>query len=129
MKMSEKKKKTKVTVDITRRDVLSLAGVAAGSAAAAVLLTSGPLSPFASLKQEQLSVEEESGGHGAVGLHHWGMVIDLNACIGCEYCTRSCTAVNDVNTDKTWNIVVEEKTSGGQPSISGPACTARTHRV
>ena len=65
--MSEKKKKTKVKVDITRRDVLTLAGVAAGSAAAAVLLTSGPLSPFASLKQEQLSVEQENGSHGSTG--------------------------------------------------------------
>jgi phenylacetyl-CoA:acceptor oxidoreductase 27-kDa subunit len=122
MKMSDKKKKTKVTVDITRRDILNLAGVAAGSAAAAVLLTSGPLSPFSTLKQEQLSVEEEAGGHGAAGLRHWGMVIDLNACIGCEYCTRSCTAVNDVNTDKTWNIVVEEKTSAGLPFYFSRPC-------
>jgi len=87
-----------------------------------VLLTSGPLSPFASLKQEQLSVEQEPGGHGATSLHHWGMVIDLNTCIGCEYCIRSCTAVNDVNTDKTWNIVVEEKTSGGQPFFFSRPC-------
>jgi phenylacetyl-CoA:acceptor oxidoreductase 27-kDa subunit len=123
MKMSEKKKKkTKVTVEITRRDVLSLAGVAAGTAAAAVLLTSGPLSPFASLKQEQLSGGPENGGHGATGLYHWGMVINLNTCIGCQYCLRACTAVNDVNTDKTWNIVVDDKTSGGQPFYFSRPC-------
>lgn len=120
--MSEKKKKTKVTVDITRRDILNLAGVAAGSAAAAVLLTSGPLSPFASLKQEQLNIEEGSSGHGATGLHHWGMVINLNTCIGCEYCTRACTAVNDVSTDKTWNIVVEERTTTGSPFYFSRPC-------
>jgi Fe-S-cluster-containing dehydrogenase component len=50
------------------------------------------------------------------------MVIDLNACIGCEYCMRSCTAVNDVYTDKTWNIVVEEKTSAGQPFYFSRPC-------
>jgi dimethyl sulfoxide reductase iron-sulfur subunit len=122
MKMSEKKKKTKVRVDITRRDVLTLTGVAAGSAAAAVLLTSGPLSPFAELKKEQLSVDNESGSHGASGLHHWGMVIDLNTCIGCEYCMRACTAVNDVYTDKTWNIVVEEKTTAGHPFYFSRPC-------
>lgn len=120
--MSEKKKKTKVTVDITRRDILNLAGVAAGSAAAAVLLTSGPLSPFSTLKQEQLSLEEEPGGHGVTGLHHWGMVINLNTCIGCEYCVRACSAVNDVSADKTWNIVVEEKTSGGHPFYFSRPC-------
>lgn len=106
-------KKTKVTVDITRRDILNLAGVAAGSAAASVLLTSGPLSPFSGLKQEQLDVETDAGGHGATGEHHWGMVINLDTCIGCEYCMRSCNAVNDVAADRPWNIVVEEQNSAG----------------
>jgi Fe-S-cluster-containing dehydrogenase component len=115
-------KKTKVTVDITRRDVLNLAGVAAGSAAAAVLLTSGPLSPFSSLKQEQLDVAEQNPGHGAVGEHHWGMVISLEACIGCEYCMRACSAVNDVAADRPWNIVVEEKNSAGQPFFFSRPC-------
>ncbi|MDI6695869.1 MAG: 4Fe-4S dicluster domain-containing protein [Anaerolineales bacterium] len=116
------KKKTKVTVEITRRDVLTLAGVAAGSAAAAVLLTSGPLSPFSALKQEQLDVEQENGGHGATGDHHWGMVISLDQCIGCEYCLRACSAVNDVKTDKPWNIVVEEKNSAGHPFYFSRPC-------
>lgn len=116
------KKKTKVKIDLTRRDMLNLAGVAAGSAAAAVLLTSGPLSPFSSLKQEQLNVEEGNGGEGASGSHHWGMVINLDKCIGCEYCLRACTAVNDVNTDKPWNIVVTEKNTAGQDFFFSRPC-------
>lgn len=116
------KKKTKVVVDITRRDVLNLAGVAAGSAAAAVLLTSGPLSPFASLKQDQLDVATENGGHGASGEHHWGMVINLDTCIGCEYCMRSCSAVNDVASDKPWNIVVEEQNTAGHKFYFSRPC-------
>ncbi len=115
-------KKTKVTIDLTRRDVLNLAGIAAGSAVASVLLTSGPLSPFSSLQSEQLAAEQAEGGHGTTGEHHWGMVISLDACIGCEYCLRACTATNDVNTDKPWNIVVEEKNSAGHPFYFSRPC-------
>ncbi len=73
------KKKTRVTVELTRRDVLSLVGVATGSAVAAVVLTSGPLSPFAGLQREQLTAGQESAGHGATGVNHWGMVINLDS--------------------------------------------------
>jgi dimethyl sulfoxide reductase iron-sulfur subunit len=107
------KKKTKVKVELTRRDFLTVAGAAAGSAVAAQFLTTGPLSPFSTLKQGQLEDAPETG-HGAVtGEFHWGMVIDLDACIGCEYCMRACCATNNVNPLKPWNIVVEEKTSTG----------------
>jgi Fe-S-cluster-containing dehydrogenase component len=41
------------------------------------------------------------------------MVINLDQCIGCEYCQRACSATNDVQPEEPWNIVVPEKTSGG----------------
>jgi Fe-S-cluster-containing dehydrogenase component len=106
-------KKTKVKVELTRRDFLTVAGAAVGSAVAAQFLTTGPLSPFSTLKQNQLEDGPETGHGVATGQYHWGMVIDLNACIGCEYCQRSCCAINDVNPLKPWNIVVEEKTATG----------------
>jgi Fe-S-cluster-containing dehydrogenase component len=80
----------------------------------------GPLSPFSRLKQAQLEGDEKTGH--ANGAHHWGMVIDLDKCIGCEYCLRACSAVNDVNTDKPWNIVVEEKTSAGHTFFFSRPC-------
>lgn len=104
-------KKRKVTLNLTRRDFLTVAATAAGSVVAAQLLTTGPFSPFYNFKLQQIEGESSSGGHGATGPHHWGMVIDLDKCIGCEYCLRTCTATNDVAPDKPWNIVVEERTT------------------
>ncbi len=94
-------KKMKVSVQLTRRDFLTLGATAVGSVLAAQVFTTGPLSPFSVLKQQQIEGETEAGGgHGATGEYHWGMVISLDKCIGCEYCLRACCATNDVQ--KTW---------------------------
>jgi Fe-S-cluster-containing dehydrogenase component len=121
------KKKTKIKLELTRRDFLILGGTAAGSVVAAELLTTGPLSPFASFKQEQ--VEGVNANSEQIAGHHWGMVINLDKCIGCEYCLRACSATNDVWVDpdtqrpeKPWNIVVEEKTSTGTPFFFSRPC-------
>jgi Fe-S-cluster-containing dehydrogenase component len=89
---------------------------------AAQFLTTGPLSPFAQLKQSQIEGLPETGHGAATGEFHWGMVINLDACIGCEYCQRTCSAVNDVADPKPWNIVVEEKTSTGQTFYFSRPC-------
>ena len=119
-------KKRKVRLELTRRDFLALAGTAVGSAVVAEALTTGPLSPFAGLKQVQ--TEGGAAAEHASSQYRWGMVINLDTCIGCQYCTRACTAVNDVYTDKTWNIVVRRPDQHRPPSSSSaaPACTART---
>jgi NAD-dependent dihydropyrimidine dehydrogenase PreA subunit len=114
------KKKTKVKVELTRRDVLTVAGAALGSAVAAQFLTTGPLSPFAGLKQEQLTGQTST--QESLSNYHCGMVIDLDKCIGCEYCLRACCATNDVNLDKPWNIVVPDKTSTGQSFFFSRPC-------
>ena len=108
-------KKTKVVVKLTRRDFLTVAAAAVGSVIAAEVLTTGPLSPFSALQQEQVEKQITDVGHESTsGVFHWGMVIDLDKCIGCEYCQRACSATNDVAPDKPWNIVVQEKTTSKQ---------------
>lgn len=116
------KKKTRVKIELTRRDFLTVAGAALGSAVAAQFLTTGPLSPFARLKQNQLEDIPATGHGAATGEYHWGMVINLDTCIGCEYCMRACCAINDVNPEKPWNIVVEEKTSTGHTFYFSRPC-------
>jgi len=74
------------------------------------------------LQREQVTTGQESAGHGATGVNHWGMVINLDSCIGCEYCLRACSAVNDVRTDKPWNIVVPEETTNGRPFYFSRPC-------
>ncbi len=104
-KKTSKNRKKKVVVKLTRGDFIKLATAAVGSIIAAPLLTTGPLSPFGKLKQQQLEGGEVELGHIQTGEYHWGMVINLDTCIGCEYCTRACTATNDVKADDPWNVV------------------------
>jgi Fe-S-cluster-containing dehydrogenase component len=115
--------KTKVVVPLTRRDFLTVAAAALGSIIVAEVLTTGPLSPFASLQQEQVESQPvESSQASTTSAYHWGMVIDLDKCIGCEYCQRACSATNDVAPDKPWNIVVREKTTTGQEFFFSRPC-------
>lgn len=119
------KKKTRVKVNLTRRDFFTVAATAAGSAVAAQLVTTGPISPFSQFKIAQVTGEETE--HTTTGEHHWGMVINLDKCIGCEYCLRACSAVNDVAPDKPWNIVVEDRTASGRKFFFSRPCLHCQH--
>ncbi len=115
------KKKTKVKLELTRRDVLTLAGATAGGAVFATAVTTGPLTPFANLKQSQLE-GTQGDVEGSRGEHHWGMLINLDTCIGCEYCQRACSATNDVAVDMTWNTVVPSVSSSGRRFFTTRPC-------
>jgi Fe-S-cluster-containing dehydrogenase component len=118
-------KRTKIELVITRRDFLKVGATAAGSAIAAQAVTTGPFSPFGDLKRRQLAGEALEVRPQAE--YHWGMVIDLSACIGCEYCQRACSAVNDVAADKPWNIVSEDQTTTGHAFYFSRPCLHCQH--
>ena len=47
---------------------------------------------------------------------HWGMVIDLAKCVGCESCTVACKAENRTPPGITYNVVPGRET-GAYPNV------------
>ncbi len=89
----------------SRRDVLKIAGAAIGIGAA-LSIANAPAS---------------GGGHDEESEHKWGMLIDINKCIGCNYCTYACQAVNNLQDEMAYNVVsVETTVSGDEFYLSRP---------
>jgi len=104
-----KKKSNKPTL-LNRRDVLKVAGVTGAAVVFTQMITAGPLSADAIQGiGRQTHKEEETSTK-----HEWHMVIDLDKCIGCEYCLRTCQAVNNVPSESMrWNVGFPESTENG----------------
>ena len=47
---------------------------------------------------------------------HWGLVIDLAKCVGCDSCTVACKAENRTPPGVTYNVVLEQET-GAYPNV------------
>lgn len=85
---------------VTRRQVLSGAGVAAAGAAAGMVAGAGA-SPAAAAEK---------------GAPRWGMVMDLRRCIGCSACTVACKSENNVSLGR-FRTVVQRKMVGTFPNV------------
>jgi len=89
---------------IGRRDLLKILGATGAAVVVTELVTTGPLSVEA-----VQGIERD--GHAGGGEHEWHMIIDLDRCIGCQYCVWACQAVNDVpDDDMRWNVGFPERT-------------------
>lgn len=96
---------------ISRRRFLTVVGAAVGAVVAAQVTTT-PL----------LGKGHASHGGGSEGKYKWGMVIDINKCIGCNYCTYACQAVNGLEPDMQYNVVTTEQTKGGDDFFLARPC-------
>ena len=100
---------------LSRRDFLIIAGATAGPAALSQVVIAGPLSPNA-----VTGIERHRDASGA---HEWHMAIDLDRCIGCQYCIWTCQAVNDVVDDTMrWNVGFWDRTENGREFFMTRPC-------
>lgn len=95
---------------VGRREFLRLA--AASTAVTTIALTA---SGAKVLRSESEAAEETSP-------YRWGMVINLNKCIGCGNCTLACQAHNDMPEHITWNRMIEVGEYNGAPVYTPVPC-------
>lgn len=111
--MIEREKEPQVAEEkngTSRRDFLKLAGALVGAIGVTQLVVSN--------KTARASSGDGEGGTG----HQWGMLIDINLCIGCQYCTFACDAINNLAEDMRYCIVTSETTQSGDPFFLSRPC-------
>lgn len=94
---------------LDRRDILKIGAVTTIAAIFSEIVITGPFST------EAVSGIRRDDKDGADSdQNEWHMVIDLEKCIGCQYCIRACQATNDVpEDDMRWNVGFPETTENG----------------
>lgn len=99
---------------LTRGDALKIIGITAAAGVVTQVAITGPLSADAVQGIGRTTHENETHNGEPSSENQWHMVIDLSRCIGCNYCVKTCQAVNDVpDEEMQWNIVFPERTELG----------------
>ena len=95
--------------EVSRRDLLKLGGALVGAAGLTQIALTG-------YNSAQASGGEEGRGP------QWGMLIDINLCIGCQYCTFACEAINNLADDMRYCVVTRETTQNGEEFFLSRPC-------
>ena len=95
-------------MDISRRDLFTIGGKLLLMASAGATI------------EMILGKEPASDAYKAAD-HWWGMIIDIDKCIGCGNCVRACSQENHVPEGyfRTW-VERYEVEEGGQPHVESP---------
>lgn len=102
---------------ITRREMIALL-VGSGVTLATAAALANPLDQIITPALAGSSGYNYSEGDPR---YHWVMVIDLNRCVGCDYCVYACQATNDTREDMRWNIrLVDETPTGNVFHVTRP---------
>jgi Fe-S-cluster-containing dehydrogenase component len=94
---------------LDRRDILKIAGVTTIAAIFSEMVITGPFSTEA-----VSGIGRDDKDSSDSDQNEWHMVIDLEKCIGCQYCIRACQATNDIpEDDMRWNVGFPDTTETG----------------
>ncbi len=101
------------TRELTRREFIQLAlGLGVGLASADWVWQ------WFRVHNDPFAQAEEVSTEGP----YWGMVIDLDKCIGCHRCVYACEATNDTREGHLWNILVEDQNTYEKPVFITRPC-------
>ena len=108
------------TRELTRREFLQLIGWLGVSAAGGAWVWNTFLA-----HDDPLSEANHSGLPD--DQPYWIMVIDMEACIGCNRCAYACQATNDTASDHLWNVVLHDEDTYDKPVFIPRPCMHCEH--
>ncbi len=107
---------------LSRREFVTLM-IGAGASMVLAATLAEPLNTFAKDILQNRTTHADEGD----ARYHWGMVIDLSKCIGCDYCVFACQATNDTADDMRWNIRISDETPLGDTFFVTRPCLHCKH--